>query len=91
YAPQKLNGRLSLHYQQKNSAGNLEIDADLRQRDGEHVNANIARGKTSAKVKQVAPWYIDATWQNLIRRNVPNIGNIDSPSGQADVIVRGST
>ena len=91
YAPQKLNGRLSLHYQQQNSAGNVEIDADLRQRDGEHINANIARGKTSAKSKQVAPWYIDATWQNLTRRNVPNIGNVDSPSGQANVIVRGST
>ncbi|WP_201594982.1 translocation/assembly module TamB domain-containing protein [Psychrobacter vallis] len=90
YAPQKLNGRLSVHYQQKNSAGNIEIDADLRQRDGEYVNANITRGKVSAKSTQVAPWYIDAKWQNLVRRNVPNIGNIDSPSGQADVIVRGS-
>ncbi|ERL55051.1 translocation/assembly module TamB domain-containing protein [Psychrobacter aquaticus] len=90
YAPQKLNGRLSVHYQQKNSAGNIEIDADLRQRDGEYVNANMTRGKVSAKSTQVAPWYIDAKWQNLVRRNVPNIGNIDSPSGQADVIVRGS-
>lgn len=90
YAPQKLDGRLSVHYQQQNSAGNIEIDADLRQRDGEYVNANITRGKVSAKSTQVAPWYIDAEWQNLIRQNVPNIGNIDSPSGQANVIVRGS-
>ncbi|HCI75141.1 MULTISPECIES: translocation/assembly module TamB domain-containing protein [unclassified Psychrobacter] len=90
YAPQKLNGRLSLHYQQKNSTGNVELDADLRQRDGEHVNANIVQGKMSAKSTQVAPWYIDAKWQNLIRRDVPNIGNIDSPRGQADVIIRGS-
>ncbi|WP_201585217.1 translocation/assembly module TamB domain-containing protein [Psychrobacter jeotgali] len=90
YAPEKLNGRLSFHYQQKNSAGNLQMDADLRQRDGEHVNANIMRGKTSPKSSQAAPWYIDAKWQNLTRRNVPNIGNIDSPRGQADVIVRGS-
>jgi translocation and assembly module TamB len=90
YAPQTLNGRLSLRYQQQNSKGNIQIDADLRQRDGEHINANMIRGKTSAKSKQVAPWYVDATWQNLIRRDVPNIGNIDSPRGQADVIVRGS-
>ena len=90
YAPQTLNGRLSLRYQQQNVTGNTEIDADLRQRDGEHINANMVRGKTSAKSKQVAPWYIDATWQNLIRRDVPNIGSIDSPRGQADVIVRGS-
>ncbi|MDN3447633.1 translocation/assembly module TamB domain-containing protein [Psychrobacter sp. APC 3281] len=91
YAPQTLNGRLSLRYQQQNSTGNTQIDADLRQRDGEHINANMVRGKTSVKSKQVAPWYIDANWKNLTRRNVPNIGNIDSPSGQADVIVRGST
>jgi translocation and assembly module TamB len=90
YAPQTLDGRLSLHYQQQNSAGNTEIDVDLRQRDGEHVNANIASGKVSAKSKQAAPWYIDAKWQNLVRRDVPDIGNIDSPSGQADVIIRGS-
>ena len=95
YAPQKLNGRLSVHYQHKNKAGKLEMDADLRQRDGEHVNANIvqgkplARGRTS-KSKQITPWYIDAKWQNLLRRNVPNIGNINSPSGQANVIMRGS-
>jgi len=91
YAPQTLNGRLSLRYQQQNATGNTQIDADLRQRDGEHINANMVRGKTSAKSKQVAPWYIDANWKNLTRRDVPNIGNIDSPSGQADVIVRGST
>ena len=90
YAPQKLNGRLSLHYQLQNTSGNTQIDADLRQRDGEHLNANIVAGKTSAKSKQAAPWYIDARWENLIRRNVPNIGNIDSPSGQANVIVQGS-
>ena len=91
YAPQTLDGRLSLRYQQQNSTGNTQIDADLRQRDGEHLNANMIRGKTSAKSKQAAPWYIDAKWQNLIRRDIPNIGNIDSPSGQADVIVRGSS
>ncbi len=90
YAPQTLNGRLSVHYQQKNISSNLQVDADLRQRDGEHINANIVRGKVSAKSKQPAPIYIDARWENLIRRDVPNIGNIDSPKGRADVIVRGS-
>ncbi|HSP84174.1 MAG TPA: translocation/assembly module TamB domain-containing protein [Psychrobacter sp.] len=89
YAPQRLNGPLSVHYQHKNSTGNMEMDAALRQRDGEQVNANIVRGKTSAKSKQVAPWYVDARWQNLVRKNIPKIGNIDSPRGQASVIVRG--
>lgn len=89
YAPKTLDGRLSMHYQQKNLSGNMQIDADLRQRDGEHLNANIVQGKTPAKSKQSAPFYIDAKWQNLVRRDVPNIGNIDSPRGQADVILRG--
>ncbi len=90
YAPQKLNGKLFVHYQQKNTTGNLQLNADLKQRDGEHVNAKIIQGKTLAKSKQAAPWYIDATWQNLVRRQLPNIGNVDSPSGKASVIVRGS-
>ena len=90
YAPQKLNGDLYVHYQQKNNAGNLQLHADLRQRDGEHVNAKIVQGKTSVKSKQNAPWYIDATWQNIIRKNLPNIGNVNSPRGQASVIVRGT-
>jgi translocation and assembly module TamB len=90
YAPQQLNGKLSLHYQQKNSSGNLQLNADLRQRDGEHVNAKIVRGKISAKSKQAPPWYVDARWQNLIRRQLPDIGNVNSPSGEASVIVRGS-
>lgn len=89
YAPETLNGRLSVHYQQKNRANNLQVDADLRQRDGEHINAKIVQGKKAAKSKQAAPLYIDAKWQNLIRRNLPNIGNVDSPRGQADVIIRG--
>ena len=90
YAPQKLNGRLSVHYQQQNRSGNTQLDGNLRQRDGEYLNVNMVAGKTPAKSKQGPPWYIDAKWQNLIRRNVPNIGVIDSPSGQANVIVQGS-
>lgn len=90
YAPQKLNGDLSVHYQQKNTTGNLQLDADLRQRDGERVTAKIIQGKTPAKSKQPAPWYVDATWQNIIRKQLPDIGNVDSPSGQASVIIRGS-
>lgn len=89
YAPKKLNGDLSVHYQHKNSGGNLQLNADLRQRDGEHVKAKIVRGKVSAKSNQKAPFYIDATWQNIIRKQLPNIGNVDSPSGSASVIVRG--
>lgn len=91
YAPKTLNGKLSLHYQQQNLKGNLQLDAGLRQRDGEQVNANIVRGKKPVRSKQPAPWYIDAKWQNLTRKDIPNIGNIDSPRGRAKVTVRGSS
>lgn len=90
YAPKYLDGKLSFHYQQKNPTDKLQIDADLRQRDGEHLNVNLIQGKIPVKSKQSAPLYIKAKWQNLIRKNVPDIGDIDSPSGQADVIVNGS-
>ena len=90
YAPEQLDGKLSLHVQQANANGNLQLDADLRQRDGEHVNAKIVQGKTSAKSKQAAPIYIDALWQNVRRQQLPNIGTLDSPRGTASVIVRGS-
>ena len=89
YAPQKLNGNLALHFQQKNTAGNLEVDANLRQRDGENLSVNIISGKKPVRSKQAAPLFIKAKWQNLVRKNVPNIGNIDSPSGQADLTIRG--
>lgn len=89
YAPRYLNGKIALHYQQKNTVGNTQIRADLRQKDGEHLNAKLVRGKVSAKSAQSAPWYIDTTWQQLIRHNLPNIGEVDSPSGRASVIVRG--
>ena len=90
YAPQKLDGKLGLHYQQKNKAGNLEVDVDLRQRDGEYIDANIVQGRKPVRSKQSAPLFIKAKWQNLKRTDLPNIGNIDSPSGQAEVTVRGS-
>lgn len=90
YAPKYLNGKLAFHYQQKNTTGNTQINADLRQKDGEHINAKLIRGKALAKSKQAPPWYIDANWQQLIRHNLPNIGEVDSPSGRASVIINGS-
>lgn len=89
YAPRYLNGKLAFHYQQKNTVGNTQINANLRQKDGEQIDAKLIRGNVSAKSKQPAPWYIDADWQQLVRHNLPNIGELDSPSGRASVIVSG--
>lgn len=88
YAPKVLDGQLGFKYSNRNLKGNMQIDVDLDQRDGERLIANIVRGKQSAKSKQSPPWYINANWKSLIRKDVPKIGNIISPSGKANVIVR---
>ncbi|GAA0320923.1 translocation/assembly module TamB domain-containing protein [Psychrobacter aestuarii] len=90
YVPQTLNGTLGIRYLGKNANGRMQINADLDQRDGERINAKIIRGSNPAKSSQNAPLYIDATWRNLVRRNVPNVGNINSPVGSAKVTVQGS-
>ena len=90
YVPQTLNGTLGVHYQGKNATGKMQINADLDQRDGERINAKIIRGSTPVKSNQSAPLYIDATWRNYIRRDVPTIGNINSPAGSAKVTLQGS-
>lgn len=90
YAPETLDGELAFVFQNENASGNMQMDIDLDQRDGEHLYAKLVQGKTSAKSSQEAPWYINAAWEQLRRQNIPDIGNIDSPSGQADVIVQGS-
>ena len=47
----------------KNKAGNLEVDVDLRQRDGETIDANIVQGKKPVRSKQSAPLFIKAKWR----------------------------
>lgn len=88
YVPQKLNGNVRYELFTKNASGNFQMNVDLAQQDGEHIFAKITEGKVSAKSKKSAPWYIDANWQNLRRYNTPDVGDIDSPNGSANIIVQ---
>lgn len=88
YAPKVLNGELGFQFYNKNNKGNMQIDVDLDQRDGERLIANIVRGRSSAKSKQGPPWYIDANWKSLVRYDVPKVGTIISPEGRANVILQ---
>ena len=88
YAPKTLDGKLNFKFANKNPTGNMQIDIALDQRDGEQLDVAMVRGRQSAKSKQSAPWYIDADWVALIRDNVPNIGDINSPKGRASVILQ---
>ena len=51
------------------------------QDDGEIINADIRQAKGNHK-----PYTIDANWQQLIRHNLPSIGELNSPNGKAHVI-----
>lgn len=89
YAPKTLDGTLNFGFNNRNATGNMLIDIDLDQLDGEQLNIDMVRGKRSAKSKQSPPWYIDANWVQLVRRDVPKVGNIISPKGKAHVLVQG--
>lgn len=88
YAPKVLDGKLGFKFNKRNAKGAMQIDIDLDQRDGERLIANMVRGRQSAKSKQSQPWYIDASWKSLIRKDIPKVGNLISPNGKAKVILQ---
>lgn len=83
YAPETLNGKLSMVFKQAENKQPMEIKADLYQQDGETINAHILQenGKNQ-------PVIVQTTWQNFVRQNVPDIGSINSPSGQANITIQ---
>ena len=81
YAPETLTGKLGIVYDVATDKLPMQLRANLRQDDGELVNADIRQAKGNHK-----PYTIDANWQQLIRHNLPNIGELNSPSGKAHVI-----
>lgn len=87
YLPQKLDGTLDFHLLTQNAQGNLEMDMVLNQRDGEYVQANII--KVEDKSNNHQPLLIDASWRQLKRQNLPDIGNINSDHGNVKVKMQG--
>ncbi|WP_114800072.1 translocation/assembly module TamB domain-containing protein [Moraxella canis] len=82
YLPQVLTGTLGVKYTLLDKDSNdTRFEFDLNQKDGERIQATLAQNQTINR----APWRIEATWANLIRHDVPQIGEIHSRSGQASV------
>ncbi len=83
YLPERLDGTLNFNYA-SNDEGDTRYELALQQRDGERVNAEI-RQQNSQQAVNPYPWRIDADWQNLQREHLPDIGRLNSPSGQVRV------
>ncbi|TGP47176.1 DUF490 domain-containing protein [bacterium M00.F.Ca.ET.230.01.1.1] len=81
YAPETLTGKLGIVYDVATDKLPMQVRANLRQDDGEIINADIRQAKGNHK-----PYTIDANWQQLIRHNLPSIGELNSPNGKAQVI-----
>ena len=88
YAPEYLDGQLAVVFDLRNKEGLMQINGDLKQRDGEQIKAKVVQGVKPKNPRFNAPWYVDASWQNLRRKGVPDVGEIDSPSGMANVMLR---
>ncbi|WP_019518965.1 translocation/assembly module TamB domain-containing protein [Faucicola boevrei] len=86
YAPTSLNGKLAVVYDVATDSEPMSVRANLRQQDGEVVNAVVRQANGDN-----TPYHITANWQNLVRHNVPDIGEIDSPSGGAKVVYQGTS
>ncbi|WP_432480666.1 translocation/assembly module TamB domain-containing protein [Moraxella sp. ZY200743] len=81
YLPKTLTGDLSIDYFYLDEDGKTRFDFDLNQKDGEQIQVSLSQSQDIPN----APWRIHADWQNLIRQDVPNLGNIRSPQGMADI------
>lgn len=81
YLPQRFNGTLGVHYFYLDKQNNTRLELDLSQKDGEKLAISLAQSQDRAN----APWHIHANWQSLKRSGVPELDNIDSPHGSADI------
>ncbi|MDO4896701.1 MAG: translocation/assembly module TamB domain-containing protein [Moraxella sp.] len=84
YLPTTLTGTLGVNYWYLDKDNNTKWAFDLRQKDGEQVQATLSQ----SQAKPNLAWHINADWQKLIRHRVPHLDKIDSPHGTAHVIVK---
>ncbi|MDO4442082.1 MAG: translocation/assembly module TamB domain-containing protein [Moraxella sp.] len=81
YLPTSLTGDLRVDYFYLNADNETRFDFDLNQKDGEQIQVSLSQAQDTPN----APWQIHADWQNLLRQDVPNLGNIRSPHGTASI------
>lgn len=84
YAPHTLTGKLFFNFDAATDNQPRHYQLSLQQDDGEQINATIEQA-VKPKSAQPQPYMIDANWRNVIRRDLPNIGDFNSPSGRAQV------
>lgn len=83
YLPQTLTGELGFGFW-TNDDKHTRYQIDLTQQDGEQLNLSVKTPNNSKK--DVPPYQILARWQNLVR-TIDSLGVVDSPRGQADVLI----
>lgn len=88
YAPETFDGKLAISYDVATDNEPMTVKANLRQNDGEIINATITQAKSN---NNKPPYHITTNWQQLIRRDLPNVGDLNSPSGNAVVTYQGNT
>lgn len=89
YLPETLTGKLAVVYDGPTASEPMTLKANLRQNDGELINALVTRPTTSSKTLP-APYHIVTNWQHIVRRNLPNIGDLNSPHGNAVIDYQGA-
>ena len=81
YLPKTLTGDLGVTYYYLDDNNHTRFEFDLNQKDGEEIRASLSQSQDNPN----SPWLIHADWRNIIRANVPNIDNIHSTHGTADI------
>lgn len=83
YLPKTLQGQLNVRLDLMDDKSVYDIA--LHQKDGERIHATILQpmGENGA----VYPYKIKADWQNYTRTDLPDIGELSSSLGQADVTI----
>jgi autotransporter translocation and assembly factor TamB len=89
YLPETLTGKLAVVFDAATATEPMTIKANLLQKDGELINALITRPKAPNNTTP-KPYHIVTNWQHLIRHNVPNVGEINSPNGSAVIDYQGA-
>lgn len=95
YLPETLTGKLAVVYDAPTANAPMSVKANLRQDDGEVINAHITQQQPTANTASQInttpqPYHIVTNWQNLIRHNLPNVGELNSPSGNAVIDYQGA-
>lgn len=87
YSPKILNGKLAVDLGIKDKDDFAWYNFALTQNNSDEKLTARIRQKNSPKKTNPNPVIIDASWQNYVRQDLPDIGTLHTPSGQATITV----